>query len=380
MALLGTLPESYRGPVLRDRLQDIALDHGCSGFGVTTAEPFEGLAAVMESRMDAGLASTLAFTYRDPETASNVRRSVPWAERLITVAYAYQPEAGTAAPGVATLRIARFADGDAYVGLRAALEAMAVHLADAGHRSEVLVDDSRLVDRAAAVRAGIGWWGKSSMVLVPGVGPWVLIGSVATDAPLDTDAPMERSCGSCVACIPACPTNAIVADGVLDARRCLAHLLQAPGMIPVEFRAAVGDRLYGCDDCLTACPPGKRALATASAMPGPTIAGILGATDRELLETYGHFYLPSRRPRILRRNALIAAGNDRSEPLVSIVVGYVGHPDWLLRAHAAWAIGELGTELGRASLELALEEEADGRVRSEIRLAMERSRPDPGLR
>jgi epoxyqueuosine reductase len=366
--------------VLRDHLQEIALEYGCVGFGVTTADPFEGLAAVMESRRDTGLASTLAFTYRDPTAASDVRRSLPWAERLVTVAYGYQPDAGTAAVDTATMRIARFADGDAYVGLRAALDAVAAHLIDRGHRVDVLADDSRLVDRAAAVRAGIGWWGKSSMVLVPGAGPWVLIGSVVTDASLDLDTPTDRSCGSCVACIPACPTNAIVADGIVDVRRCLAHLLQAPGVIPVEFRTAVGDRLYGCDDCLTACPPGKRILTGAPSVEGPTIVGILGASDRELLETYGHFYLPSRRPRFLRRNALIAAGNDRSERLEPIVIGYLGHPDWLLRAHAAWAVGEFGTESSAASIELGLQDEHDARVRSEMFAAKARWQIDPGLR
>jgi len=334
----------------------------------------------MEARRDAGLAGTLAFTYRDPAVASDVRRSLPWAERLVTVAYAYQPQAGTAAVESAALRIARFADGDAYVGLRAALDAVASQLTESGHRTAVLADDSRLVDRAAAVRAGVGWWGKSSMVLVPGAGPWVLLGSVATDASLELDTPMDRSCGSCIACIPACPTSAIVADGIIDVKRCLAHLLQAPGVIPIELRSAVGDRLYGCDDCLSACPPGQRVLADASDVPGPLITKILGATDYDLLETYGHFYLPSRRPRILRRNALVAAGNDRSARLEPIIIGHLGHPDWLLRAHAAWAVGEFDTEISRAALEFALDDEHDGRVRSEIVQAMERRHADPGLR
>lgn len=371
---------SYRGPVLRDHLQEIAIDHGCAGFGVTAADPFDGLAAVMESRRDTGLSSTLAFTYRDPDVASDVRRSLPWAERLVTVAYAYQPDAGTSAVAGATMRIARFADGDAYIGLRAALDAIAGHLAECGHQVEVLADDSRLVDRAAAVRAGIGWWGKSSMVLVPGVGPWILIGSVVTDAPLDLDAPMHRTCGSCVACIPACPTNAIITDGVVDVRRCLAHLLQASGVIPTELRTAVADRLYGCDDCLTSCPPGKRVLADALPVPGPGIVAILGASDRDLLDRYGHFYLPGRRPRILRRNALIAAGNDRSEHLEAIVIGYLGHPDWLLRVHAAWAIGEFGTESSRVAIEMALQDEHDRRVRSEMADVKARWQLDPGLR
>lgn len=366
--------------MLRDRLQEIASDYGCAGFGVAAADPFDGLADVMESRREHGLAGTLAFTYRDPVVASDVRRSFPWAERLVTVGYAYQPDAGTSEAHGARLRIARFADGDAYVGLRAALDAVAAHLMEHGHRTEVLADDSRLVDRAAAVRAGIGWWGKSSMVLVPGAGPWILIGSIVTDAPLGLDTPSDRSCGSCVACIPACPTDAIVADGVIDVRRCLAHLLQAPGLIPVDLRPAVEDRLYGCDDCLTACPPGKRILADAASVVGPTIMEILEASDRELLDTYGHFYLPSRRPRILRRNALIAAGNNHSDHLEAIVVGYLGHPDWLLRAHAAWAIGEFDTEISRAAVSLALQDERDGRVRNELLEVKARWEPDPRLR
>jgi epoxyqueuosine reductase len=95
----------------------------------------------------------------------------------------------------------------------------------------------------------------------------------------------------------------------------------------------------------------------------------LRASDAELLERYNHFYLPGRRPRILRRNALVAAGNDRSPGLEPVVIGYVGHPDWLLRAHAAWAVGEFRTDLGRAALDEALSEEHDGRVRRELRQA-----------
>ena len=100
--------------------------------------------------------------------------------------------------------------------------------------------------------------------------------------------------------------------------------------------------------------------------PGPTIVEILGLDDASLLDRYGHFYLPARRPRILRRNALVAAGNDRSPELEPIVIGYLGHPDWLLRAHAAWAVGMFDTPVGRAALGQALAEEQDGRVRAEI--------------
>jgi epoxyqueuosine reductase len=366
--------------VLLDHLTEIALDHGCIGLGVTTAEPFDGLSDVMEARKETGLAARLAFTYRDTEVAADVRRSFPWAERIVAVAFAYEPDAGRAVSGHGMLRIARFADGDSYEGLRTALDAVARHLIEDGHRAEVLTDDSRLVDRAAAVRAGVAWWGKSSMVLVPGAGPWVLLGEIVTDAYLDVSTPMERSCGTCVACIPACPTGAILADGVLDVHRCLAYVLQSSGIIPDGLRVAVGDRLYGCDDCLTSCPPGRRVGETAHPVPGPRIIDILGSTDGALLERYGHFYLPGRSPRILRRNALVAAGNDRSEDLEAVVIGYAGHPDWLLRAHAVWAIGRFSSSLARAALDRALDGERDGRVRTEIHRAKAQSETERGLR
>ena len=359
----------YRWQVFRDHLLEIALDHGCVGFGVTSADPFDGLAATMHERKAVGLSANLAFTYRSPDIAADVRRTIPWAERLVAVAFAYEPGAGSSAPAPGTLRIARFADGDQYLGLRGALNALVAELESTGARAEALSDDSRLVDRAVAVRTGIGWWGRSTMVLIPGSGPWVLLGSVATDALLDVDEPMVRTCGTCTACIPACPTGAILDDGVLDVRLCLAHHLQSSGVIPEDLREAVGDRLYGCDDCLTSCPPGTRVLEAARPVAGPTILEILGATDADLLERYGHFYLPARRPRVLRRNALVAAGNDRSAELEPVLIGYLGHPDWLLRAHAAWAVGRLGTELGSAALGQALREETDGRVRREIRQA-----------
>jgi epoxyqueuosine reductase len=358
--------------VLRKRLDEIARDHGCVGSGVTDAEPFREVGATMGSRRADGLSADLAFTYTDIGIATDVRKTHPWTRRIVSIAHPYVPGSAEVAERTPeTLGIARFAETDRYVALRRALDAVAGALEEAGYRTAVLADDSRLVDRAAAVRAGVGWWGKSTMVLVPGSGPWVLLGSVLTDAELAVDEEMRRSCGTCVACIPACPTGAIVAPGVLDANRCLAYWLQTPGVIPIELREAVGDRLYGCDDCLTACPPGLRALEQGLDLPiRPQIRDILGADDRALLERYGHFFLPGRRPRILRRNALIAAGNDRSIRLRNIVVGFLGHPDWLLRAHAAWATGRFDDPVAVAALGAAHAGERHPGVRTELEAAI----------
>jgi len=357
---------------LEERLARAARSAGAAGFGICTADPFPEVRSELERRKDDGTHADLTFTYNHPRRSTDVRESLPWAERLAVVAWPYLPAAGTpGTPQAGTGRIARFATEDHYVGLRATLAEVAGLLAEARYRTEVLADDNRLVDRAAAVRAGVGWWGKSSMVLAPGVGPWLLIGSVATDALLDVDEPMKRDCGTCIACIPACPTGAIVGPGVIDARRCLARWSQAPGVIPEEFRRAMGDRLYGCDDCLDACPPGGRLLASAERRQGRVdLVALLAASDDDLLEQYAHFYLPRRRPAALRRNALVALGNTGSADHVPVVADYLTDADPVLRIHAAWALGAIGGPEARSALLAAAEGEKDGQVHAEIGAAL----------
>lgn len=341
---------------------------GLAGFGICTAAPFPQVRTALEERKSSGKSAAMSFTFANPETSTDVHRSFPWARRLVVGAWGYLPEAGSPGPARAgTGRLARFATEDHYVGLRRALDAVAAVLTDEGLNAQVLVDDNRLVDRAAAVRAGVGWWGKNSMVLAPGLGPWLLIGSVVTDAELEVSEPMARDCGSCSACLPACPTGALVAPGVLDAARCLAYWAQAPGVIPVELREAMGDRIYGCDDCLDACPPGQRLVESARAPNGRVdLTDLLADDDRSLLDRFSHFYIPRRQVRHLRRNALVALGNNPERGSVGVVAGYLGHPDWLLRLHAAWALRRMGGSAAAAALRRQAEIETDSRVLEEL--------------
>lgn len=357
---------------LRDRLHDIAIGRGAAGFGVCEVSPFFDVATELERRSESGMKATLGFTYGEPGTAANIALTYPWAASFVAVAHAYMPAAG-AAPmtrlGVGT--VARFATEDHYVLLRECLEAMAAELVSAGHHAAVMSDDARLVDRAVAVRAGVGWWGKSTMVLVPGSGPWVLLGSVVTSADLPRDVPMRRDCGTCTACLAACPTGALVAPGILDARLCLAHWLQAPGVIPRRLRAAVGGRFYGCDDCLDACPPGFPSTDAVVRRAGKVDLGeVLAADDATLVSRFSHFYIPGRRARYLRRNALIALTNTSREAAAPVLGGYAGHPDWLLRLHAVWGLGTLEVDVGRPLIDAAAGHERDRRVRAEIEAAL----------
>ncbi len=356
---------------LLDRLRRVGEEGGLVGLGVCSVEPFDEVRVEMARRIDTGLAGRRRFTYTDPTVATDVSRSFPWARRLVVGSFTYLPAAGNPGPPAAgTGRIARFATVDHYRGLRAALSEVAAHLAAAGYRAEVLADDNRLVDRGAAVRAGVAWWGKSTMALAPKYGPWLLLGSVVTDAELAESEPMARDCGTCVACVTACPTGALNQEGVLDATRCISYWAQTPGSIPLDIRQAWGDRLYGCDDCLDACPPGGRLAETSAASEGRVdLLALLERTDEELMAEYAHFYVPRRDARFLRRNALVALGHRGTAEAVPVLTQYLASGPAILRGHAAWALGRVGGADASGALRRALAEEADPAVVDELEAA-----------
>jgi epoxyqueuosine reductase len=282
-------------------------------------------------------------------------------------------------------RVARYAWEDHYTPLRSALTVVARELEAAGWRCRVLADDNALVDREAAYRAGIGWYGKNANLLLPGRGSWFVLGSVVTDAPLATDArPLADGCGSCTRCIDGCPTGAIVAPGVVDARRCLAWLLQADGPFPRDHRVALGDRIYGCDDCQEVCPPNHRAdrvdpgtEATPEAQPVVALLDMLAADDDELMARYGRWYIPRREARYLRRNALVVLGNvaDARDPaVVAALRRALADVDPLVRAHAVWAARRLGRPdlLSEAG---GIVDDPDPLVRAELAAAVDARRP-----
>ena len=354
------------------RLQETGTAGGLVGFGICDVAPFLDVSEEMVRRRAGGEAGRLRFTYTDPEVATDIRRSFPWAVRLAVGATTYFPAAGNPGPPQANQgRVARFATADHYEPLRRGLESVRDVLRAAGHLAEVLVDDNRLVDRAAAVRAGIAWWGRSTMALTPKYGPWTLLGSVVTDAELPVTAAMRRDCGTCVACIPACPTGALDHEGTLDATRCISYWAQMPGVVPVQIREAWGDRLYGCDACLDACPPGDRwARLAPDGLGRVDLVHVLEQTDDELHSAYAHFYTPRNDPDYLRRNALIALGHCGSPEVIPLLTGYLDANRPMLRLHAAWSLGRIGGSAGNAALQDAAADESDPAVLVEIEAAL----------
>ncbi len=389
-------------------LADIGRRAGLHAVGFCLAEPFTDTARILRERKQAGLHAGMQFTYRNPARSTDPARMLPGAASLVVGALKFD-----AAPcdrpddDSPYARVAAYARADYYTPLRTALDAIAEALRSEGWRAVVSADDNGLVDRAAAHRAGIGWWGKNSNLLVPGAGSLVVLGAVVTDAALVSadPGPVPDGCGSCRRCLDGCPTGAIVAPGTVDARRCLAWLVQADGVFDPDHRVALGDRIYGCDDCSEVCPPnrvqlrgraGRRAdpahtgshqiadaLRRPSVTGGPGASGprgrangppearqawvpvldLLEATDHELLSAYGRWYIPRRQPRYLRRNALVVLANvgEPSDPRVRAAVDRaLGDPDPLIAAHAVWCARRLGLGLE------ALRERDDPMVRAEL--------------
>jgi epoxyqueuosine reductase len=359
---------------LLGELRRIALESGLDRVGVCDASILDRARAELFRRKELGLSDTMQFTFRNPERSTDPLRTVAQARSIFVGARTYHRIEPDPIPDETSAlhetmadplaRVARYAQVDHYAALRVGLEAVAGALRDAGHVAVVVADENNLVDREVAWKAGLGWFGKNANLLLPGAGSWFVLGSVITTADLGAaTAQVSDGCGSCRRCIDACPTGAIVADGVIDARKCLAWLLQKPGVFPVEYRIDLGDRLYGCDDCQDSCPitvrlgPRHTSVKSGDDMSPDRVDDIgshvgvldvLEADDAELMATFGRWYIPERNPVWVRRNALIILGNVAPIPLTrrtaAVLERYAQASDPHLRAQALWSARRLGAD------------------------------------
>ncbi len=334
-----------------DELRALAAEHGIERLGVAPATVMDRARQALYERREQGLAAGMAFTYHKPDRSTDPAQAVAGARSVLVAARSYLADAEPARPPGAQARVARYAWVDHYRPLRDGLRAIARRLRAADHRAVPFADDNAIVDREIAYRAGLGWFGKNANLLLPGAGSWFVLGCVVTTAEYPPASPVPDGCGSCRRCLDACPTGAIVAPGVIDANRCLAWVLQQPGSIRPELREAIGDRIYGCDDCQEVCPPTVR-LGARHRLPLPADAEawvdaleLLAADDQRLLERHGRWYIAGRDPRWLRRNALVVLGNigDAGDPrVVATLARYRHDDDEVLAEHARWASDRLG--------------------------------------
>jgi epoxyqueuosine reductase len=246
-------------------------------------------------------------------------------------------------------RIARYAWGDDYHDLiEQRLRTLDQWLATQGGAQKCYVDTGPVLERDFAALAGAGWHGKSTMLISQQLGTWFFLAEILTTLDLPADEPARDHCGSCTRCITACPTGAIDAPHHLDARRCISYLtIELKGSIPVEFRPLIGDRIYGCDDCLTACPWNRFARASretafaareASRM---TLVELLALGDDQFRSLFRNSPIKRIKRRALLRNVCVALGNTGAPEDLPALKRAAHDPEPLIREHAEWAIARI---------------------------------------
>jgi len=324
-------------------LSRLAVQLGLDAVGAAPAEPYTDTERHIRERRARGLFARMRFTMAQPEVSCHPESLLPEARSVVSAALSYYAPGPDAEPGKG--RLPRYTWSDRYAELRAKLDQLGQCL---GGEYRVLVDENQHVDREGASRAGVGFYGKNTLLITRRHGSWVVLGTVVTTAEIERSAPLDLDCGSCTRCIDACPTGALDDPGVLDSTKCLSYWSQAPGAVPAEYREEMGSYVYGCDICQDVCPwnrgtEKRRAGAglPESAEPVVSLVDWLEAADDDLRARYDRLYFPRNDPRYLRRNALIAAGNSGDAALVPAVERWSESGDDLLREHAEWALERL---------------------------------------
>jgi len=311
---------------------------GLDVVGATPVEPYEETERHIHERRARGLFADMRFTMARPEESCHPEALLDGARTVVSAALCYWCEGEEPPPGHG--RLPRYTWWDAYAALRERLDELGRRL---GGAYRVLVDANQHVDREAAARSGVGFYGKNTMLITRRFGSWVVLGTLVTSAEVDSTPPLDAGCGSCTLCIDACPTNALDEPGVLDSTRCLSYWTQSSSAAPEDVREALGDRVYGCDICQDVCPwnrgvEKRRAgdPGTHSVEPHVSLADWLTADDDELTARYDRLFVPRNDPRYLRRNALVALGNGVGD--VELARPYAESDDPLLREHAERAL------------------------------------------
>ena len=311
---------------------------GLDVVGAAPAGPYEETERHIRERRERGLFADMRFTMARPEVSCHPESLLDGARTVVSAALCYWADAGEPPPGHG--RLPRYTWWDAYAALRERLDELGRRL---GGEYRVLVDENQHVDREAAARSGVGFYGKNTMLITRRFGSWVVLGTLVTTVELEPTPPLDAGCGSCTLCIDACPTDALDEPGVLDATRCLSYWTQSSATAPDDVREALGDRVYGCDICQDVCPwnrgvEKRRAgeAPPAGAEPHVSLADWLSADDDELRTRYDRLFVPRNDPRYLRRNALVAVGNGAAG--AELARPYAASEDALLREHAEWAL------------------------------------------
>ena len=379
-----------------------ALSVGFDLVKITSAEEFVQDRAVTLDRLRDGLMDGLPW-YHEARVlkGTNPQELLPGARSIICLGLSYYQDDNfsqvTDRPAGRVARYARLQDYHKVMKKR-----MREYVDGLSSRLEIpiaarwYVDDGPMLDRAAAARSGLGWFGKNTNILTSSHGSWIFLGQVVTDLEIEPDSPIRKTCGACVRCIDACPTGAIIAPYVIDNTRCISYLtIENRGPIPIEFRPQMQDWVFGCDICQDVCPVNRKAIPADSDIwqqgpsstgqvenewkPGHRQRGAMATLDlMELIEISeedfrrrfkGSPILRAKREG-LQRNACVALGNLGDPVAVPALCRALAEGGPLVRSHSAWALGQIGTNEACQALEQAIVTESDPQVLGEITAAL----------
>ena len=368
-------------------VKNCAREYGFDLVRIASADEFHEDREIAIQRIQDGLMDGLPwFNEARVNRGSSPQQLLPGARSVICLALNYFPGApdrdeGKSDGAIPQGKIARYALGrDYHRVMKRKMRDCVVELArrlDTKVAARWYVDDGPMLDRAAAARSGLGWFGKNTNILTSQLGSWVFLGQIVTDLELEPDPPLAKTCGSCARCIDACPTGAIIAPYVIDNARCISYqTIENRGAIPRELRRQMLDWVFGCDICQEVCPvnrkeqPADEPHFARRGMSVVDLVELLAMTDEGFSNRFAGTPVMRARRVGMQRNACVALGNARDTSTVPALSEALVAAEALVRSHAAWALGEIGGAVAHSALRAASKTEKDPDVIAEIAEAL----------